>query len=207
MSTNQRSPLSNIVLKTIFKQNHNTLNVCHFNACSIYPKIDYIREILSNTNIHVICVTETWLNASHTNQMVKIPNYNIIRNDRDSANKKRGGGVAIYIRNDMQFSIAGKSGQNHPLEYIIARISAGTNTIEVGCAYNPPDSAKEFEHLREALSLFKSNNALLMGDFNLNHSDSEKSNEPVMRFSELLSEYNCKVINNEMTQWGLFTLA
>lgn len=202
MPNKTKVPISNIVLKSLFKRNTETQKICHINACSLYPKIAYVREIFDNSNIHIICVSETWLNSSHTNAMVKITNYNITRKDRTRDDKKRGGGVAIYVRNGLEFSIAGKSGPDDTLEYLIARISTSNgSSVEVGCVYNPPDTAKDFHKLGAALSNIKSSDIILLGDFNLNHLPSEKSSGPVLRFDELLSQYGCKVINSLMTHY------
>ena len=40
---------------------------------------------------------ETWLNDSITDDMINIPNYTVVRQDRNC--KRRGGGVCIYISN------------------------------------------------------------------------------------------------------------
>lgn len=48
--------MPNIVLKS-------ALNVLVKLACSIYPKIDEIRNIFSEVEIDVICVSETWPKA------------------------------------------------------------------------------------------------------------------------------------------------
>ena len=54
----------------------------------------------NNNNIYII-FTETWLTL-HDIDIYKIPNYTSIHTIR---NNKRGGGVAIYINNNINFNI------------------------------------------------------------------------------------------------------
>ena len=52
-------------------------------------------------NPHVVCVLETWLCSGLADTLVSIPNYRIIRVDReDDAGY---GGVAMYVRNDVTY--------------------------------------------------------------------------------------------------------
>jgi hypothetical protein len=46
----------------------------------------------------VAIVTETWFNSKHCDQLVNIDGYVLHRKDRY---KKKGGGVAIYVRSDI----------------------------------------------------------------------------------------------------------
>nr|CAH7729450.1 unnamed protein product [Callosobruchus chinensis] len=43
-----------------------------------------------------MCVSETWINQSHTASILEIPNYHFFHKDRS----RRGGGVGIYIRDE-----------------------------------------------------------------------------------------------------------
>ena len=55
-------------------------------------------------------LSDTWLNESLPNEMYKLSNYyHLLRNDRNwkennSSRIKKGGGVAMYIKNDLNFS-------------------------------------------------------------------------------------------------------
>ncbi|KAK9731638.1 hypothetical protein QE152_g13449 [Popillia japonica] len=50
-------------------------------------------------------VTETWLTAGMTDDAVSLDGYTIARRDRDDG--RRGGGVALYIRNAFSFVTLG----------------------------------------------------------------------------------------------------
>ena len=51
--------------------------------------------IISQQNADVIMVTETWLTDAIPDEALHIPDFTIVRKDRPT---RRGGGVAIYIR-------------------------------------------------------------------------------------------------------------
>jgi hypothetical protein len=51
-------------------------------------------DLLVN-NIDVCIISETWFKSRHSDQSVTMAGYNLFRLDR---NKRRAGGVAIYIR-------------------------------------------------------------------------------------------------------------
>ncbi len=54
----------------------------------------YIRDI------HVLCVSETWLLTNTPDAHVSIPNYMLYRNDVG-----RGGGVFIYVKKELRTNI------------------------------------------------------------------------------------------------------
>jgi hypothetical protein len=57
---------------------------------------------LSQFNIGIAIIAETWFSALHTDHLVKIDGYNLFRKDRVG---KKGGGVAIYVRDDINSAI------------------------------------------------------------------------------------------------------
>lgn len=127
--------IPNIVIRSMLADKTNVLNICHFNACSIYPKIDYIRKIIHGSSISVICVSETWLGKHHTNAMVNIDGFNLVRNDRVNG---RGGGVCIYISTNFNFKVHGIPNTGAKLEYLFVEIVLTVDKVVIGCVYNPP---------------------------------------------------------------------
>ena len=75
----------------------NFLNVLHMNVNSITAnnKLDEIYSLCIHNNIDVICLNETKLDDSISNDDIMIPGFNApFRSDRN----RHGGGVAIYTR-------------------------------------------------------------------------------------------------------------
>ena len=73
----------------------------YFNARSILPKLDELRLICYDHVPHIVCIVETWLDDTVTNCELSIPNYQIVRLDRN----RHGGGVMLYIRDDLSYNI------------------------------------------------------------------------------------------------------
>ena len=61
------------------------------------PKIPEAEIVISTYKADIVFVTETctWLNHSIPDELVQIPNFNLVRRNRSSC---RGGGVALYVR-------------------------------------------------------------------------------------------------------------
>ena len=45
--------------------------------------MDEVRFILSETKLDIFCVSETWLNDNITDNMIHIPEYTVVRRDRN----------------------------------------------------------------------------------------------------------------------------
>lgn len=190
--------LPNIVLRSMLVDKHNWINMCHINACSIFPKIAYLRQVVKNTNLNVICISETWLNKTHTNQMVNIPGFNLVRHDRSRSDRARGGGVAIYIKLDLGFSIKYKSVTGCPLEFLFVEVNTSNNSLLVGCVYNPPDALRNFMPLCNVLIQSNSEHILVAGDFNLNLL---RENVDTANLVDQLCDSGSIIINHEPTHY------
>jgi len=62
-------------------------------------KLDDIRLTVTNLQPHKISICETWLHNNINDDLIKIPNYSVFRNDRAD---KKGGGVAVWIHNSIR---------------------------------------------------------------------------------------------------------
>lgn len=74
-----------------------SIQIVTWNARSLRPKMIEFGQFLVDRNIQVALITETHLNP---NIKLSIPNYKIIRHDRQDT---KGGGVAIVIANHLKF--------------------------------------------------------------------------------------------------------
>ena len=68
--------------------------------CNTSKKVELI-QYLKECNPHFVTLNETKIRSQH---QMKIPNYNIIRKERENPGRGVGGGVAILIRKDIKFS-------------------------------------------------------------------------------------------------------
>lgn len=173
------------------------LNICHINSCSLFSKMSYFRQFFYQTDISIICVSETWFNDSHLDSMVNIDGYNIIRHDRNSTTKVRGGGVCMYIRSDIKFRTMSTSKPNSKLEGIFAEIQLENESVLVGCVYNPP-KCNDLKFLQDTLTDYSPTfeNIIITGDFNINQLviTTAKSN-----LDQLLDGFGACVLNSNPT--------
>ena len=65
------------------------------NVMSLAPKITAVAEFAVRKDIDLVCITETWLKERIADSVVEIPNYSIIRLDRQVVEH---GGVCLYVK-------------------------------------------------------------------------------------------------------------
>ena len=127
----------------------------------------------SKSGIHIIAITETWLDKKIEDAEVDIPGYKIYRKDRDAD----GGGVAVYVRNDL--SVIRREDLEDPnLEGLWLEITLPKSRgFLLGLYYRPPDSSDyldgdfmaRFTDVAE-LTSSEGKEILLVGDFNCDFS-------------------------------------
>ena len=153
--------------------------------------MSFLYDQAVRNNALFLGVTETWLHEGVLDAEVtySFPGYNILRCDR--AGGRQGGGVALYLRDDLTGDILTSYAQTHPLrggsvcEMIVVKIHQ-LDTI-VCVVYRPPDTrCEEFAGVLQCLDRTLSTlpapspSILVMGDMNFprsciswNHSEEE----------------------------------
>ena len=69
-SSRTRSPNSSI--KAV------NLSLLYYNARSLFPKLDHLKAECSLLNPDIICITESWLDDSITDNELHIPGFNLV---------------------------------------------------------------------------------------------------------------------------------
>ena len=155
-------------------------SICSLNSQSIcarrLSKLDELRQIVSLTNVDIICVNETWLNNKTEDNVVALQGYNLIRHDRLG---RLGGGLIIYIKKCLKFRIVDKSAHTMNsayTEFISIECVVNDCKILLTAFYNPPD-ADCCNVLEEILSKYGAiyNDIFFLGDFNTNLLDCNSS--------------------------------
>ena len=79
---------------------HNNVKCVYFNARSIVNKQNELELHVRDEDLDIIGrpITETWLNDKISDEELSIKGYTLFRNDRNDNIKTRGGGVALYVR-------------------------------------------------------------------------------------------------------------
>ena len=199
------------------------LSICHINTRSNLAfnaesgsnqfKMDEIRHILSDQiKYNLITVSETWLSANISTEEddLKIDNYTLHRKDRQNGN--RGGGVCIFISNDL-FCIQRPDLSPFAIEILWLEIHVNHKKVLVGVYYRPPGQNRDeqntfFSNLEMSFEMAKQSDfdiIVLLGDLNdkctdlnLPHVNSEVGN----KLTDMLIQNNLYQIFTEPTRYS-----
>ena len=125
----------------------------------------------------VIAINETWLTSDDDGPHNNLPGYTFKSNCRKKFTRIAGGGVGLYIKNDVKFSLRDDLTvmDEKIFESIFIDLYYGNKTVTVGTIYRRPDTLidsnnKFFSHLIPMLKKLKSSNkdCYIMGDQNYN---------------------------------------
>ena len=137
-------------------------------------KVDEIGCVINNNNVHIACITESWLNESVMTDTVNIPGYVCYRRDR--VDGRRGGGVVCYVRDDVPCQRIAEFECNDVeclwLLFRGSRMPRLVSHILIGTIYYPPngDSMQTVSHIMDCLDKITHKHPhvgiILCGDFN-----------------------------------------
>lgn len=172
------------------------LSCLYLNARSIVNKHKELEMYVLEENFDIVCITETWLNSSILDSEMSISGYTLHRKDRNNVNKLRGGGVALYVHNDLNCVHREEIFESNFPETIWCNINSnGRNTL-IGVCYRAPDSVQiNDEALYSLLDRVSKEEVVIIGDLNFPEIDWGKpeSIEDSHPFIECMS-------NNFLTQ-------
>ena len=135
------------------------------NIVSLPKKIEEIKLSMQNRSIDIISFSETRLSADISDNMVKIPGYDIIRKDRN----RLGGGVCIYARSTINYQIRNDLLPSN-LEAVSIEINKpNSKPFLVVSVYRPPDAPPSFfTDLEDIVNKIddERNDLYILGDFN-----------------------------------------
>ena len=186
----------------------------HLNIRSLYSKnkFDMFKQQMSTSNLGVICVSETWLKQAMPSNIINIPNYTITRLDRsweENGNIKKGGGLCMYINNNINFQDINLSPLNLSsidieIHWITIKLP-NVREIVIGNVYRPPQgNLKSFyKHLNFCLdNLCSKNNRdiFIMGDVNINIS--KVTNKDSKDLINVFNSFGLKQLIKDTTRYG-----
>ena len=171
------------------------------NINSLLSHIDALRIFTSSTKIDILCINETKLDSTITDQGVCLPGFEIVRRDR-SVNGRYGGGVCIYIRSNIIYKIRHDL-LLETLENLIVEVKKPrSKSILVSTWYRPPDSpASHFDDFEKMIGSFDAENLgyFLLGDLNVDllpTTGTLNSN----KLTAILDIYNIEQLINELPE-------
>ena len=132
------------------------------NARSLVNKVDILKSRVVLDNPDVIDVTETWAYSHISDSELKIDGYSALRKDRSNA--KRGGGVLLYIKDNIPFE---QLEINLDLESIWRKVGNSGSHCKLGLFYNPPNSSAEsIDNMCKEITEKATGKTIILGDFN-----------------------------------------
>lgn len=158
--------------KYVFDSKGRNLNLMYLNARSIKKegRVDHIQALLNSLNkvISVVAVAETWLKPQEE-YTVNIPGYNSVFCSRSN---KRGGGVAIFVNNNLNFRVVYKDDETVNM-LTIEIISPHHVSDYVSVVYNPPNYDKTsfnlfMDKLDTLFHNYRGKRHHILGDININ---------------------------------------
>lgn len=143
-------------------------NIVHINAQSIPAHFPDMLASFDSKDLHAILISESWLKPCLPSTSYALPGFNLIRNDRIG---RVGGGVAIYLRSYIPFSIVSKSPQPPPSnagEHFFIEILFSHTKLLLGVYYCPSLHINYFASFETLLEDFlpSYDHSIIMGDFN-----------------------------------------
>ena len=154
-------------LTHIFSKFPKNLNFVHINAQSVPFHYSDILASFDSNIIHGILISESFLKPSLPSTQYSLPGFILIRNDRIG---KGCGGVAIYLRADLQFSIISQSPSNYSnsAEHLFIEVFYHHTKFLLGVYYSPSLRVDYFSSFQTQLEnlcpLYE--HVIILGDFN-----------------------------------------
>ena len=149
------------------------LKVAHLNCASLTKDIDELRILMSQSNIHVLTLSETHLNELIDDSEIACNSYSVIRKDRNRA----GGGVAAYIRNDVDYTLRVDL-MDAELEILIIEVQrTNVKPFLIATWYRPPNAnLKTFQSFESVLQRIEdlSYECIILGDMNCDTMPNDK---------------------------------
>jgi len=174
------------------------LKICNLNIRSMVNKMDQLRLLVKPQYVDIFTICETWLDPGITDEEISIDGYTVIRNDRN----RHGGGVAIYIRENIPFEIINNKDNIYDIEILPVIINLENSPkFVLSCIYRPPSASQEyFNKLIDCLESLQTINGelIIIGDLNIHYEFDENLSSNGAHYIEKL--LGCKQLINKSTR-------
>ena len=148
-------------------EGNSKLTCFYANVRSIVNKRDELELYVFEEKPDIIGITESWAFEDIQDSELNIDGYSMIRKDRILGEKLRGGGIILYLKNNLKFSVRDDFiFENFP-ECIFCDVKIGNEVTLIGICYRSPSSRKiNDEALFTMITKASQGKLMLMGDFN-----------------------------------------
>lgn len=110
--------------------------------------VEQLTAELTNHQIDVAVISETHFKAKHTDDSVNIAGFNLFRRDRL---RRRGGGVAVYVGEDIRVTPFNVPNDVRDYELMWLVLGHGDNLVILGAIYHPPKPSYDSNAFLDAL--------------------------------------------------------
>jgi ribonuclease HI len=190
------STVTPIITPTTFSNTE--FNIIQWNSRSFFSKLDLVKKFLSENNVDIMILQETWLLPD---QMPTISNYRLISHPHMSGYQ----GLALLIKNSIFFEEI-TAIDLESIEIMEAKVKLGAKSINLINIYIP-HSINNSELGADIKALFNYatslENALITGDINAHHSTwgNSYNDQKGNRIANILIDYDlCTVYNRKPTK-------
>ncbi len=143
------------------------LKCVYFNARSVVNKLDELELLILKEQPDIVGITETWLNENICDNELNFEGYTLLRTDRNDPVKKRGGGIAMYIKSCLNPVVRLDLRCEMFSEISFCSINCGGDKTTIGICYRAPDSQQAHDQmLYQILNGLGNETFILMGDYN-----------------------------------------
>ncbi|CAB4023001.1 RNA-directed DNA polymerase from transposon BS [Paramuricea clavata] len=149
------------------------------NITSLTKHIDELRILITEMNFDILCINETRIDKKIKNSEIGLQGYDLTRRDRN----RRGGGVAIYIRNTIPYVERSTIIPENVEAVCIEVRKPNAKPILILTWYRPPNSNSE---ILDSFEIFLQNidtenkEIIITGDFNIDLMPSETENNLII---------------------------
>ena len=192
------------------KSTNKELVIIHMNCRSMINKREELEYIINETDADLVCLTETWLDASAPAQSFVPDGYKIIRKDRSNDFKQKygrnkGGGVALLYKEQIQ--VEKKDYLTDDIEEILWVQVKIKQSFMLGILYRAEytdlleaksDETTIESNIRKAYEI--SNNIILTGDFNIDISNPENKQTQIL--NNIYQTYGLTQILDKPTRYS-----
>ena len=190
------------------------MHIAHLNIRSLANKWEVFKAQFVDKNLHVLGLSETWLNYKLPNNLFNLSNdFTMLRNDRNWSDDgklepKKGGGVALYVKSSLNYSETDFSEWNTSTIDIesqwITIKPPNAKTILIGNIYRPPQGNVDrfiqvLDNYFNSIDLSKYE-MFLMGDMNIDMLD--KNNEAGKKLMNSIKPFGFCQLIKEPTRYS-----
>ena len=190
LPTFQIQSVSDVISATLSMRNSpQAFTLAHVNCQSLLSTFTEFAAVFSSLKLVCLAITESWMKPSLSDNLVRLDGYRLYRHDRIN---RRGGGVAVYVRDDVSVVILAQSEEEHnQSEFIILELSFKSQRILLATVYRTSEATiLNFENeITKFLNHYQ--HVFICGDFNYDLLTNETS---VINFRDLFSSFNLSIL-------------